>query len=661
MSKQVTSACACRDIHYGCDKATCTQAKYAKGGGTVRPLKEYRRCATEEGCQTCSIIVNALSIPQIKSAWQASIAPALQSNDDEVIWALAEDQNEIGIEIETPKRMTGGWFLRTRASGTSQHWRHFDLWIDPATAPENKSCKAFIPRSCHPVERTDSPEALEHLKEWLRKCNGVHSCRPNDDTELPARLVKVTDNQVKVVDTEGQKGRYTTLSHRWGIGETFKLTTGNATKMNDNIPWDSIPRTYQDAIKVTRGLGVDYIWIDSLCIIQDNLEDWKRESIRMRTVYGHSYLNIAACHALDSNGGLFSSSPLPQLFPALPVPGSTGVYIRNQPHMTHADYGSNYWSDSQPLLGRGWVLQERLLSPRVVYYDGEELKWECGAAKDCQCGGMVVISNFKSDYTAALLEQGGSPAPLPFAWMRIAERYSHLRLTYDADRAVALAGIAGQALKSGRGGRYLAGVWERGLAHQLCWEISDTHRKPRPEEGVPYLAPSWSWLSVFGRVHYSNRMDFDMDASAIAVDITEAECTAAAQTDQTGVVTGGFLKVNGRGVELLARIDGADLGSKTKPPGYRLAHAETGVELGGMFRADYVMSEARARAVRNVFVLFWGVMFPDQSTFLVLRQVPGDERRFERLGIWWFKSRGQHGEVELLLDLCKMEKDVVII
>lgn len=422
---------------------------------------------------------------------------------------------------------------------------------------------------------------------------------------------------------------------------------GNATKMNDNIPWDSIPKTYQDAIKITRELGVDYIWIDSLCIVQDNLEDWKRESIRMRTVYGNSYLNIAGYHALDSNGGLFSSSPLLQRFPAHPVPGSAGIYIRQQPHMTHYEYGSNYsGSNHRALLSRGWVLQERLLSPRVVYYDREELKWECNEAKDCQCSGMVVISNFKSDYMSALRDLG-RPMPLPFAWMRIAERYSNSYLTYDADRAIALAGVAEQALKSGRGGRYLAGVWESGLAHQLCWEISNTYRKPEA-----YLAPSWSWLSVFGSVHYSNRMDFDMNASHVDVDITEAECTTT--NNQAGAITGGFLKVSGRGVRLRAEIN--NLGSTTTPPTYRLAHAETGIELGVRVQADYVMSEDRVRAVRDVFFLFWGNIYPYRNTFLVLRQVPGDERKFERLGI----CRAQGKEVGLPHDLYKKE-DIIIV
>ncbi|KAI1123839.1 hypothetical protein F5Y10DRAFT_269680 [Nemania abortiva] len=138
---------------------------------------------------------------------------------------------------------------------------------------------------------TNSPESLEHLKNWIRKYNETHSCRLKDDPKSPTRLIKVTvttplkrihfsdfndlqDNQVKIVITEGQKGRCTTLSHRWGADETFKQTKVNITNLNNSVPWDSIPRTYQDAIEITRKPQVDYIWIDSLCIIQDDLEDW---------------------------------------------------------------------------------------------------------------------------------------------------------------------------------------------------------------------------------------------------------------------------------------------------------------------------------------------------------------------------------------------------
>ncbi|XXG99366.1 hypothetical protein Hte_005703 [Hypoxylon texense] len=478
MNENSSAACACRNLHFGCNVATCEQAQYANRTGNAS-LKEYRRCATKGGCETCLTVVNALLIPEIKSVWQDSIAEALLSGESRLIPGIAEDEEEIDIEVETPQRLTGGWFLRTRASHASEHWRHFDLWQDLATG----------------------------------------------------------------------------------------------------------------------------------------------------------------CHARGSSGDLFSSSSLTARFPTHSVPGSVAKYIRQQPHWTHLDYGSSYTghNNQQVLLSRGWVLQERILSPRIVYYDADELKWECNTTTDCQCGGMNVISNFKVDYMASL-EGSRGPGSLHVRWMLLVQRYSRLGLTYDTDRVVALAGMADQAFKSGYGGRYLAGLWEDNFAYQLCWWIHDTHRKVET-----YLAPSWSWLSVSGAVnfiHYDSRYD----TTSFAVEIVEVECTTL--NSQTGAITAGFLKINGKWIRLLASI--CNFGSETKPPTYRLKHAETGIEYSVSFEADYVMSAEQATAVQNVFVLFWGVFEGGRYMFILLKQLSGDEEKFERLGIWSHYKETQHETVQLL-------------
>ncbi|TGJ86908.1 hypothetical protein E0Z10_g1915 [Xylaria hypoxylon] len=388
---------------------------------------------------------------------------------------MGNDEEEIQIQLMEPGN--GRRVLRTRASHESTDWRHFNFW-----------------REEHSEERTDSERSIEYLKDWIKVCDENHTCYSNDDPVLPSRVVSVADDCVRVIDAKDMRGRYMTLSHRWGANETFKLTRSNMNLMMDFISWESIPKTYQESIQVTRLLGIEYIWIDSLCIIQDDAEDWQREAGKMKSVYGNSYLNIAATEALDSNGELFRSGKLSAQYPARKVPRDSMIQIRPQPSQTHRHFGSNYFENSRPpLLQRGWVLQERILSPRVVYYGAEEIQWECQAANDCQCGGMVVIANFKSGYHRSLKSDG--VPPLPYQWMRISEKYSSLQFTYGNDRLVALSGLADQGVQSGKGGKYLAGLWERNLAHQLCWQILNIHRKPDT-----YLAPSWSWLSVFGVV-----------------------------------------------------------------------------------------------------------------------------------------------------------------
>ncbi|TQN67302.1 hypothetical protein CSHISOI_08168 [Colletotrichum shisoi] len=255
------------------------------------------------------------------------------------------------------------------------------------------------------------------------------------------------------------------------------------------------------------------------------------------------------------------------------VPDNHGVFVRQQPYRTHNEFGSNYGSDSRfPLLRRGWVLQGRLLAPRVVYFDAEEMKWECNTAADCQCGGIVPVWNSKIDHCRSVLR---GETPLSIEWMRIAERYSELELTYDSDRVVALRGHGGTGFEA----------WKRR-------EIS----RRRPDQNV---APSWSWLSVFGSVGYFNRMDHHK-CSQVDFEITEVECATAEETDETGPVVGGFLKLNGRCAHMRAELP--DPGSRDVPPKFELTHKATEEKMGDGERVekDFVMSEDDARKIGEV-------------------------------------------------------------
>ncbi|KAJ1325309.1 HET domain-containing protein [Microdochium nivale] len=573
---------------------------------------------------------------------------------------------------DTHMRGAGRRIIRTcAAKDDSKNWRHFNIWQEESDGWESKGCRAVPPLACHPVRRTDEDAATEQLKSWLATCDTVHGCVPAQGARAPTRLIKVSENQVRLTQTTGELMRYTTLSHRWASDERFTLTRDTASAwMDSDIPWDTIPKTYRDAIEVTRRLGIGYIWIDTMCIQQDDAADWRRESTQMKAVYGGSYLNIAAVCAAGSHGGLFASSGLVDEFKTHEVPEPGALRIRQQPHYTHISFGSNYGGSSF-LLGRGWVLQERVLAPRVVYFDQDELKWECYGGVDCLCGGMLIISNFNFDYREALgMTKGRSQhesndsnqAPeeekrLPMQWMRVAERYSQARLSYDSDRVIALAGIAEQALVTGRGGKYLAGHWERDLAHQLCWEVRDTHRRP-----AAYLAPTWSWLSVFGRLGFSNRMDYQCWASTIDARITQVECTLVDDTHETGPVKGGFLKVDGKVIEFDTRM--TDPGSATTPQTFSLTHGESETTLSYGIEVDYIMTEASASQLKKLLFLYWGEMWPYRKTFLVLRDAENVEEhagKYERLGIIWYEGEADQQEFDQLMGWAQAREGIVIV
>ncbi|KIW23170.1 uncharacterized protein PV07_11390 [Cladophialophora immunda] len=507
---------------------------------------------------------------------------------------------------------------------SSQFWRHFNLFVHPEQ-PEPKSCMALRKLKCAPIDKTDSAESYRFLNQWLDECNSRHQCATPEPPCLPKRVLKLQRDRVHLyLSQENEKARYATLSHRWGnFDENFVLELTNLDSLTKDIAWSQLPKTAQDAVEICRKLGIEYLWIDSLCIIQRYKPDWDDQSEKMCTIYGQSYLNIAAMDSSDSCGGCFRTTGSDRRYPPHAVPGHPTLQVQQQPHFTHLDFGANYATSraSPPLLRRGWVLQERLLSPRCVYYGRDELLWECKACADCFCGGTNVIARFKDVHHRSLTENGDS---LPFAWMRVTERYSCLDLTRDSDRAIALSGIAQEVVESGRGGNYLAGLWSDKLAHQLVWVLSNTFRRPKE-----YIAPSWSWLSVFGRIEYGpNRMDYGAAWSTIDVVITDA-AVSASKPDGTGKIKSGYLLLDGKALDMEVEVIEVLKGAR---PQMKLTHSEPYIEYPS-FLPDYTMTPKEAVSVEKVVVLYWGKVVY-QQTFMILREVPNDGGvAYERLGL----------------------------
>ena len=177
--------------------------------------------------------------------------------------------------------------------------------------------------------------------------------------------------------------RYMTLSHCWGTGPTFKLTTANLSSLRLHIPVDELPQTFQDDFALTRRLGTDYLWIDSLCIVQDDREDWFSESARMGDVYKNGLCCIAATGFSSSRTGLYATRTAERLLPCRVFANWDGKRhdgkhpVRGEYYLVELD---RYWYnavDEAPLQRRAWAMQERLLAPRVLHFGSEQLLWEC--------------------------------------------------------------------------------------------------------------------------------------------------------------------------------------------------------------------------------------------------------------------------------------------
>lgn len=377
---------------------------------------------------------------------------------------------------------------------------------------------------------TDSAMALVTIKGWISGCITTHHdsfCNSEELPKLPTRVVDVglEDGVVNLVETKGSRGKYICLSHCWGHTQIITTTKSTYDDRKIGIAWEELSKTFRDSISLTRTLGFNYIWIDSLCIIQDDTRDWEIESAKMASVYSQGFLTIAATHSANGVGGLFSPTPDCRVFGKTPDGEEYGLYFRERiDHHIEATSsteflesdGSTFFVEGNPttmyspLLTRAWVYQERMLSTRTLHFGRYEMFFECKSGIRCECHSIrfqgsdfeSLVPLIKVEYAEALENYRDGQEEYTDAiryhgarmWRTMVCSYTALSLTKSKDRLIAISGLAKQ-LASGRKSRYLAGIWEETLNDDLLWVIYTTSKdkKPRP---YPYNAPTWSWASV---------------------------------------------------------------------------------------------------------------------------------------------------------------------
>ncbi|KAH7079760.1 heterokaryon incompatibility protein-domain-containing protein, partial [Paraphoma chrysanthemicola] len=301
--------------------------------------------------------------------------------------------------------------------------------------------------------------------------------------------------------------RYSTLSHCWGQYMPVKLERSTLQAFLGGIDVDSLPLTFQQAIVLTRSLGIEYIWIDSLCIIQDDDQDWANECTRMTSVYMNSFVNIGANAASDSRGGLFqrrswkSVNPLSVRLTYIPT-----NWYRKPVVLWPNPEGGNLL-DHAPLGDRGWVVQERLLAPRTVHFLKHKVVWECDEcqASETDVAGQLESTSFsKRTYLAVPVapSNGSAGRTTQFLdiWSDIVRFYSAGKLSVATDKLVAISGVAKYMFENRQDDRslkYYAGLWSCNFEIQLTWSASYFSVGSRSRT---YVAPSWSWASYNGEV-----------------------------------------------------------------------------------------------------------------------------------------------------------------
>ncbi|RAQ51389.1 hypothetical protein AFGD_012168 [Aspergillus flavus] len=546
---------------------------------------------------------------------------------------------------------------------------HQDLWL---IITDNDipawSETPFIGSGAMIFNHSNDQGVYDFISNCISECEKAHaSCQAVRPLPLPKRLLYVneTKHSCRLVEApQDQPGTYTALSYCWGKGnpDPLLLTQDNYHSFKDNISWDRLPRLFQDAIKITSHLGVDYIWIDSLCIVQDDKQDWEIESQNMASIFENAHITIVA-----------ASAPNPET-PILRRRAQSEEKVKF--HFTEKDHSQSYlfsrlitpedmfnlypikvkqvssrgWREV--LYQRGWTFQEDLLARRTIHYLPQRVVWECRMLHDDE---RQLLGNRRFPKS---LDQ------TVWTWREFVKAYTYRDLTYISDKLPAISGIANMVSQQ-TGDEYLAGLWRRSLVSDLGWQFAYSSTAERTCPPRQYIAPSWSWASVATRqaIGYSGETILNTLATVIDADVT------LKGRNRFGEVSDGFVQLRGfiREIKLyrkdISELFEADFPGCQVTAGSLHFSADMGICSGdGLLESGAIIptvcrryADAKCKPIpgKNAYLGVFLVILYETSeciTGLVLGRSPRVRGAYERLGLLEFDPRDFETVMQLAIE-----------
>jgi len=536
----------------------------------------------EEGCPYCAALVQGIVhlIPDIETRYGVDARFRFQNRTDMIVYVDPNGSLRGTSPEPDPVKLAYRWFNESSDQGEQQPY--------------------------NPPGDTSSNDSFAHARWWIYECLTKHTLCNGGSTPdgtipllpLPTRVLDLgepQDESIRLVETTpGQSGIYIALSHSWGGEKPLITTTANLESHKSGILLTHLPKTFLDAVEIARRLDVRYLWIDSLCILQDSPADWEAEASRMASVYRHAYLTVSATASSGPSTGIFKGNqaviarPSPEeedddddvlgvLFPdASKLRKELRLSLRIM--TTHPTLQINSLSDPKqdqilPLLSRAWAYQERLLSPRVLHFGPQEVFWECMQDLDCECHELkwgetqgkhmgTYISSDKvgqlppkvSHYAALHVGLGRRTRSnkvseeqrtqkLLMRWEEMVQEYTNRALTFSSDRLPAFSGVAAEMVDALDGKmRYCAGQWAETFPVALLWERDEPTGVARLEIGETRPAPSWSWASVDAPVRFLVRLTGpypEYRKPILYADVVQVECVPAGEDERGMVKLGG--------------------------------------------------------------------------------------------------------------------------
>ncbi|KAF1950765.1 HET-domain-containing protein, partial [Byssothecium circinans] len=305
------------------------------------------------------------------------------------------------------------------------------------------------------------------LSQWLRECKENHpQCSKVVLSGLPSRLLKIDDDpyggsvRLEMYEEGPHFPEYVTLSHCWGTqAHPIRMTSDNIDRFRQSVLTSELPATFRDAAAVVRSIGLHHLWIDSLCIVQNDLLDWQTESAKMGSIYENSVLTIAASSATDATEGCT---------------------------LDLEEIATQH---------RGWVLQEMILSRRILHFTKQQVYWQCRELAESEDGCLheaTSVDEAKQSSRIMLRQNTTFTSDIRRLWWVWCMDYSRRLFTVPADRLYACAGITQYYNHLHGEEAVVLGLRRDRLLSELLWLLVNHRAAPRiAAAGLP----SWTWLS----------------------------------------------------------------------------------------------------------------------------------------------------------------------
>ncbi|KAM5343595.1 hypothetical protein ACJ41O_012132 [Fusarium nematophilum] len=493
----------------------CYSLDFSNFGKSLQGIRSNSLAAVQKsalgGCDLCSLVLGiALErIPDVGDV-DAWIQLSLLGNGTS---SSSPPYNKLVVEISNKSRYLNSSDETVPTKVLNPTVTNHEICI--AADQGSPACKSGLIGGAYLGVDKTAPEYTAAIGKWMRGCISSHKrcCQSISggakfdphSVELPTRCIEVTSTASYLRETEGMVGSYVTLSHRWNLeAEIFKTTSSNYLERISGEDLGPLSKNFDTAIAVVRGLGIRYLWIDSICIIQKS-EDWDLEKWKMGQYYEHALFTIAAVGGGEQQlqGSGVPDAPQADLIKSLVrVPYREDGIRKGSVYLYRPEKSTDllFWEDvdDSELLSRGWVFQEWLLSKRIIYFTRNETFLECSSQRP----------GFKVDFSSRC-DSGFE------TWYAIVRSFSTTNLTDRRDHLAAISGAAfeyGQVIQreitkgNGKGKEpqripnYLSGLWLQDVHHGLMW-LADVVASPT----CKCNAPSWSWLSCEGLIGWPTR------------------------------------------------------------------------------------------------------------------------------------------------------------